>query len=111
ALCRAACDAASAGFALGNAGAGLGAKAGCLKGGLGSASAVDPVTGVTVGALVAVNPAGSVVMPGQASFWAWMLEQDGELGGQPVPTSGVAGADPDDGTAWFGAAATPGGNT
>ena len=35
-------------FALGNIGAGLGAKAGNLKGGLGSASAVDPTTGLQV---------------------------------------------------------------
>jgi L-aminopeptidase/D-esterase-like protein len=74
-------------FALGNAGAGLGAWAGGLKGGLGSASAVVDLDGepFTVGALVAVNALGSAVMPGQATFWAWDLEQAGELGGQPPP--------------------------
>ena len=41
-LAYAAADKAGRDFALGNAGAGLGAKAGNLKGGLGSASAVDP---------------------------------------------------------------------
>lgn len=41
-------------FPLGNVGAGLGAKAGRLKGGLGSASLVSP-DGIQVGALVAVN--------------------------------------------------------
>ena len=41
-------------FALGNAGAGLGAKAGRLKGGLGSAS-LRLGDGTTVGAIVAVN--------------------------------------------------------
>jgi len=93
ALGREAVAAAAEDFRLGNAGAGLGAKAGQLKGGLGSVSAVDPETGATVGALVAANPVGSVVMPGQATFWAWMLEQDDELGGQPLPTGPVGGAD------------------
>ena len=74
-------------FAQGNAGAGLGAWAGGLKGGLGSASAIVELGSdvVTVGALVAVNALGSAVLPGQATFWAWELEQDGELGGQPPP--------------------------
>ena len=69
-------------FALGNAGAGFGAIAGRIKGGLGTASAIDPTTGVTVAALVAVNPVGSVTMPGSSTMWAWHLEQAGELGGQ-----------------------------
>ncbi|TQV78306.1 P1 family peptidase [Denitrobaculum tricleocarpae] len=73
---------ASIDFALGNAGAGIGAAAGDLKGGLGSASVLMG-TGVTVGALAAVNPVGSVVMPGTAHFWAWPFERDGEFGGSP----------------------------
>ena len=89
ALGRAACAAAAAEFPLGNVGAGLGAKAGPLKGGLGSASAVDDETGATVGALIAANPVGSPVMPGQPTLWAWELEQNGELGGQPPPTGPV----------------------
>src|SRR4029077_12646657 len=48
-------DVATREFGLGNAGAGTGAKAGNLKGGLGSASAVDAASGLQVGALVAVN--------------------------------------------------------
>ncbi len=84
----AACDAAAADFALGNAGAGMGATAGSLKGGLGSASAADD-DGLAVGAIAAVNPAGSVVMPGQSALWAWALEQDGELGGQAPPQRAV----------------------
>jgi L-aminopeptidase/D-esterase-like protein len=84
ALARHAVEAAAQDFPLGNVGAGLGAKAGRLKGGLGSASAVAP-SGATVGALVAANPWGSVVMPGSPCFWAWALEQNGELGGQPRP--------------------------
>ena len=84
ALARRAVETAAQDFPLGNVGAGLGAKAGRLKGGLGSASAITP-TGETVGALVAANPWGSVVMPGSPCFWAWALEQHGELGGQPRP--------------------------
>ncbi|SJZ90680.1 L-aminopeptidase/D-esterase [Enhydrobacter aerosaccus] len=72
-------------FALGNAGAGMGAKAGNLKGGLGSASAVDPRTGLQVGALVAVNARGYTTMGGLPQFWAWALEQQGEFGGLPPP--------------------------
>jgi L-aminopeptidase/D-esterase-like protein len=85
ALARRAVEGAADDFALGNHGAGLGAKAGRLKGGLGSASIVDPAGGATVGALVAANPWGSVVMPGSPCLWAWALEQDDELGGQPRP--------------------------
>lgn len=104
ALALAACDGAGADFALGNAGAGHGAKAGPLKGGLGSVSAVMP-DGATVGALVAANPVGSVVMPGTATFWAWAFEQAGELGGQRPPTAPVT-MDPEITTS-----ADPGANT
>ena len=62
----------------------LGAMAGPLKGGLGTASAFDASPGITVAALVAANPVGSVTMPGSGTMWAWHLEQAGELGGQPA---------------------------
>jgi len=88
-LAMAACDAAGAEFELGNAGAGAGATAGALKGGLGSVSAQQD-DGLVVGALAAANPAGSVVMPGQSTMWAWMLEQNGELGGQDPPERPVS---------------------
>lgn len=84
ALARAACAALDVGFALGNEGAGFGAKAGALKGGLGSVSAATP-DGLVVGALVAVNARGETVMPGERCFWAWPFERDGELGGQQPP--------------------------
>lgn len=90
-LGREACEAAAADFALGNAGAGLGAKAGPLKGGLGSVSAVTP-EGLQVGALVAVNAVGDTLMPGQSCFWAWPFERAGELGGQ-MPPQGPIPAD------------------
>ena len=81
-LARLACDAASTEFQIGNAGAGLGASAADLKGGLGSASSVSP-DGIGVGAVIAANPFGSVVMPGSGAMWAWPLERDGEFGGVP----------------------------
>jgi len=68
-------------FALGNAGAGLGAVAGAYKGGTGSASAVID-DDVTVGALVVVNSVGSPLIPGTNVFWAFALEQANEFGGQ-----------------------------
>jgi L-aminopeptidase/D-esterase-like protein len=77
-------------FALGNAGAGMGAKAGNLKGGLGSASAVDPATGLQVGALVAVNARGYTTMGDMPQFWAWALEQGREFGGLPPPPRGLS---------------------
>lgn len=80
-LGRQACDAAQSGqFALGNAGAGYGAMAGRLKGGLGSASWTEP-DGLVVAAMVAVNAVGSVLTPGNRSFWAAPWEQGEEFGG------------------------------
>lgn len=91
-LAHAAADSAGARVALGNSGAGLGAVAGMLKGGLGTASAVDTTTGITVAALVAVNSVGSVTLPGSDTMWAWHLEQAGELGGQVAPRQGTGHA-------------------
>jgi L-aminopeptidase/D-esterase-like protein len=82
-----ACEQAAQSFAQGNAGAGYGAKAGQLKGGLGSASLVIPYepAPITVGAVAAVNALGSVTMPGSPVFWAWPFEQAHELGGPFAP--------------------------
>ncbi|MBO9668060.1 MAG: P1 family peptidase [Bdellovibrio sp.] len=87
-LGKSALDAASLDFKLGNAGAGFGAKAGPLKGGLGSASSISG-DGLQIGAIVAVNCVGSPLMPGQSSLWAWPFEQANEMGGQPVPTGPI----------------------
>lgn len=73
-------------FALGSVGAGSGAIAGGLKGGLGSASIVSG-DGYTVGALAAVNSFGSVVVPGGAMFWARPFEIDGEFGARDAPAT------------------------
>ncbi|MGC1301160.1 MAG: P1 family peptidase, partial [Caulobacteraceae bacterium] len=73
-------EAAGTTFALGPTGAGRGARAGLIPGGLGSASVVLE-DGLVVGALAAVNPLGSVLMPDGETFWAWPFEMDGEFGG------------------------------
>lgn len=90
ALGRAALDAAGADFALGTAGAGYGATTARLKGGFGSASWVLP-SGVTVGAVVAVNPVGCVTMGQGPEFWAAPFEVGSEFGGLGM---GVADAVP-----------------
>jgi L-aminopeptidase/D-esterase-like protein len=80
--------AASAGtdFALGSAGAGLGATTANLKGGLGSASAVTPA-GVRVAALAVVNAVGTVTVGDGPWFWAAPFEVGGEYGGRGLPPS------------------------
>jgi L-aminopeptidase/D-esterase-like protein len=84
---------AAVGFDIGAAGAGFGARAGALRGGLGSASHRTK-DGISVGALVAVNCFGSVIMPGSDAFWAWPLERGGEAGGKrPDPALFVDGDD------------------
>jgi L-aminopeptidase/D-esterase-like protein len=91
ALGRAAFAAASEDFALGSVGAGTGATSATLKGGLGSASLVLD-SGITVGALVAVNPFGAVTTPGERHFWAAQFELQGEFGGLgPDTTADIAG--------------------
>ncbi|VDC27206.1 P1 family peptidase [Pseudogemmobacter humi] len=85
ALGAAALAAAAPGFGLGSAGAGFGAMTGHWKGGLGSASAVLP-SGITVGALVAVNALGSVTAGDGPWFHAAPFEEGAEFGGLgPAP--------------------------
>ncbi|MCB9957110.1 MAG: P1 family peptidase [Rhodospirillaceae bacterium] len=79
-LARAACDSAGAAVAEGSVGAGYGARAGTLRGGVGTASAVHAASGAAVAALAAVNSLGEVVMPDGLCFWAWPWEQAGEYG-------------------------------
>ena len=81
-------------LALGAAGAGWGAMAGAHRGGLGAASWTE--SGVTVGAVVAVNSFGSPYVPGTDRFWAAPWEQGREFGGRGVATgAGHAGLPPD----------------
>ena len=89
ALGRAAFKNASRDFELGTVGAGTGAMAAMQKGGLGSASLVLE-NGITVGALVVVNPFGSVTTPDGEHFWAAPFEMNEEFGGLGVdPRAGL----------------------
>lgn len=91
-LGRDAAEDASLDFPLGNVGAGLGARAGAYKGGLGSASTVTD-DGLTVGAIVAVNSLGSPLIPGTDVFWAFPFEQAGEFGGRRLKGPAESGLD------------------
>jgi L-aminopeptidase/D-esterase-like protein len=77
-------------FALGSVGAGMGATTVSFKGGIGSASAM--CDGHTIGALAAVNAAGSVVVGDGPWFWAAPYEQGKEFGGRGLPSPLPAGA-------------------
>ncbi len=73
-------------FALGSVGAGLGATTVNLKAGIGSASA-QTRDGITVGAIVAVNAAGSVTVGDGPQFWAAPFERSQEFGGRGWPAT------------------------
>jgi len=75
---------AAADVALGSVGAGTGATTVNYKGGIGSASA-QTSHGHIVGALAAVNAAGSVTVGGGPWFWAAPFEVGGEYGGRGWP--------------------------
>jgi D-aminopeptidase len=79
----AAAQAAAESFALGSVGAGLGATTVNLKGGVGSASA--SVREYIVGALAAINAAGSVTIGDGPHFWAAPYERNDEFGGRGLP--------------------------
>lgn len=67
-----AAGAAAADFARGSVGAGVGARAGSIKGGVGTSSVVldaGPAAGITVSALVVANPVGSVFDPRTGLPW------------------------------------------
>jgi D-aminopeptidase len=78
-------------FALGSAGAGLGATTVNLQGGLGSASTVT-AGGHMVGALAVVNAVGSVVVGDGPWFWAAPWERGHEYGGCGFPSPLPPGA-------------------
>ncbi len=80
-------------FALGAVGAGRGAMAGFIKGGIGSTS-IDLHDGLIVGALVALNSVGSALMPDGETYWAWPYEIDREFGGRGGPQSPMDLGDP-----------------
>ncbi|TIT68488.1 MAG: P1 family peptidase [Mesorhizobium sp.] len=78
-------QAAAADFLLGTAGAGTGTLTSGLKGGLGSASTLLD-NGITIGALAAVNPTGSVTVGRTRHFWAAPFEIGDEFGGLGYPS-------------------------
>ncbi|OBG47180.1 hypothetical protein A5672_07215 [Mycobacterium alsense] len=87
-----ACEAASGdgAVAVGTVGAGVGARAGALKGGLGTASVTlttPTAPGVTVGAIVAVNCAGDVA--DRATGLPWMADLITEFGLTAPPAGQV----------------------
>ncbi|KUI11401.1 hypothetical protein AU193_12515 [Mycobacterium sp. GA-1285] len=73
--------------AIGTVGAGTGARAGVLKGGVGTASTVLDC-GVTVGALVIVNSAGEVL--DTTTGLPWLAYQIEEFGLTPPPAEQIA---------------------
>lgn len=83
-----ACAAAEDGAAMGvgTVGAGVGARAGALKGGVGTASKVLP-SGVTVGAVAVVNSAGEVVDRGTGL--PWMADLTRGFGLRPPPAEQI----------------------
>jgi L-aminopeptidase/D-esterase-like protein len=72
---------------IGTVGAGVGARAGVLKGGLGTASIRLDDIGVTVGAIVVVNSAGNVADP--STGLPWMAEYVAELSLVPPPADEI----------------------
>lgn len=78
---------------VGNVGAGAGARAGVLKGGLGTAS-MTLDNGVTVGAIVAVNCAGNVIDPDTGLPWmAHLIEAFGLQPPEPEEIAAFAALD------------------
>ena len=90
----------SSNFKIGSYGAGKGATAGNIKGGLGSCSLLINNT-YTVGALIIVNSFGSVVVNDAPHFWAAPFEYQNEFGGLGCsnkfePFKEIARTSPDD---------------
>jgi L-aminopeptidase/D-esterase-like protein len=83
----AAANNASSDVGLGCVGAGVGARVGVLKGGVGSAS-MTLDSGVTVGALVVVNAFGNVVDPDSGLPWMSHLAEELDL--RPPPPAQIA---------------------
>ena len=93
ALGRAALANAGPDFALGAVGAGAGAATCRVKGGRGAASVVLE-SGITVGALVAVNSVGSPLVGDTRHFWAAPWEMGDEFGGFGLPARFDPGHEP-----------------
>ncbi len=84
-------------FAVGSVGAGAGARAGALKGGVGTTSRrieEGPAAGILVGALIVANPVGAVIDPDTGLPWGVGQSELARLGlQQPAPAEVAALAD------------------
>jgi L-aminopeptidase/D-esterase-like protein len=90
-----AAEAASVEFARGSVGAGVGARAGSIKGGVGTASVVlgaGAAAGVTVAALIVVNPVGSVFDPRTGLPWGVGTDGPEHFGLHPADAEALAHA-------------------
>ncbi|MFB8009637.1 P1 family peptidase [Nocardia sp. NPDC056000] len=88
-------DAAATDFARGSVGAGAGARAGSIKGGVGTASVRftdGPAAGITVGALIVANPVGSVFDPRTGLPWGAGTDGPDHFGLRPVAPDKLAAA-------------------
>lgn len=83
---RHALEAADTNFAQGTVGAGTGARAGGLKGGIGSASVVLE-NGVTVAAMVALNSGGNIVDPRTGELYGRRYGLSGEFDDLSLPNA------------------------
>ncbi|MEU7633622.1 P1 family peptidase [Nocardia sp. NPDC049220] len=91
-----AADAAAEDFARGSVGAGVGARAGSIKGGVGTASVVlgaGAAAGITVAALIVANPVGSVFDPRTGLPWGSGTDGPGYFGLRPPTPEQIAAAD------------------
>ncbi|MFJ4651436.1 P1 family peptidase [Nocardia sp. NPDC088792] len=90
-----AADDAGQDFERGCAGAGVGARAGSLKGGIGTASvrfSDGPAAGLTIGALVVANPVGSVFDPRTGLPWGTGTDGPDHFGLRPATEAQLAAA-------------------
>ncbi|MFI1917524.1 P1 family peptidase [Nocardia sp. NPDC020380] len=90
-----AADDAGQDFERGCAGAGAGARAGALKGGIGTASVCfgdGPAAGLTIGALVVANPVGSVFDPRTGLPWGTGTDGPDHFGLRPATSAQLAAA-------------------
>ncbi|WP_330183059.1 P1 family peptidase [Nocardia sp. NBC_01503] len=90
-----AAEAAAPEFARGSVGAGAGARAGSIKGGVGTASVRftdGPAAGITVGALIVANPVGSVFDPRTGLPWGAGTDGPEHFGLHPADPERLAAA-------------------
>ncbi|WP_067574201.1 P1 family peptidase [Nocardia acidivorans] len=90
-----AAEAAAVDFARGSVGAGAGARAGSIKGGVGTASVRytdGPAAGITVGALIIANPVGSVFDPRTGLPWGAGTDGPEHFGLRPAAADRLAAA-------------------